>query len=326
MFTQGMSREEVESVLGEKFTEFYTDEHRPPTDYPPQLFHYTDACGLNGITETGHLWASNVRFLNDPGEPAYAHSILKECVESVKNGLAEGSWASRVLDGSWDWFVVAYKNEAVDLYVCCFCEQGDLLSQWRGYGAGGGGYALGLSTKDLLSRLPLEQGRFLTPAIYDPQKQRAIAKACIVKRTDVIVESERVFGPIDTRSPLAPRLQHKLRQTLLAAFIWLQAQFKHPAFQEEKEWRILQFVDRKSHIGSLNFRVSGSRLVPYGELDLRTASARKGDVGDPDLPLQAVVCGPSLHPDSTKQVLELLFMRRGYSGVQVDPSQVPFRA
>jgi hypothetical protein len=34
-------------------------------------------------------------------------------------------------------------------YVVCFCSKGDLLSQWRAYGGGGGGYALGFNAKAL---------------------------------------------------------------------------------------------------------------------------------------------------------------------------------
>ena len=34
------------------------------------------------------------------------------------------------------------------LYATCFCEHGDLLSQWRGYGAGGG-FAIGFSRQGL---------------------------------------------------------------------------------------------------------------------------------------------------------------------------------
>src|SRR5205085_11962410 len=34
-------------------------------------------------------------------------------------------------------------------YLACFCENGDLLSQWRGYGSVGGGYAAGFVAEHL---------------------------------------------------------------------------------------------------------------------------------------------------------------------------------
>jgi len=33
-----------------------------------------------------------------------------------------------------------------DFYVCCFCEEDDLLSQWRSYGANGTGVSLGFES------------------------------------------------------------------------------------------------------------------------------------------------------------------------------------
>jgi hypothetical protein len=39
----------------------------------------------------------------------------------------------------------------LSVFVTCFCEKGDLLSQWRAYarGASGVGYALGFESKSL---------------------------------------------------------------------------------------------------------------------------------------------------------------------------------
>jgi len=34
-------------------------------------------------------------------------------------------------------------------YACCFCEDPDILSQWRTYANRGGGYAIGFDTEDL---------------------------------------------------------------------------------------------------------------------------------------------------------------------------------
>jgi len=34
----------------------------------------------------------------------------------------------------------------VNLFVACFCEQGDLLGQWRGYSGENHGYSLGMNS------------------------------------------------------------------------------------------------------------------------------------------------------------------------------------
>ena len=37
-----------------------------------------------------------------------------------------------------------------NIYVACFCEIGDLLSQWKGYANFGDGYSIGLRASELL--------------------------------------------------------------------------------------------------------------------------------------------------------------------------------
>lgn len=48
---------------------------------PPVLYHYTNTGGLEGILESGKLWATDYRYLNDASEVTYAHSLLVEAIE-----------------------------------------------------------------------------------------------------------------------------------------------------------------------------------------------------------------------------------------------------
>jgi hypothetical protein len=58
--------------------------------------------------------------------------------------------------------------------AACFCTNGDLLSQWRGYAGGVGGYAIGFPTdvlKDCATALllrPPVAGQFAFPAELRP--------------------------------------------------------------------------------------------------------------------------------------------------------------
>src|SRR5205085_10103226 len=62
------------------------------------------------------------------------------------------------------------------VYVASFCENGDLLSQWRAYGAFGGGYAVGFSSIGLYGSEDneCEPIRILRPVIYDQVDQTDI--------------------------------------------------------------------------------------------------------------------------------------------------------
>jgi hypothetical protein len=45
-------------------------------------YHYTDAAGLIGILTSHRLWATDIRFLNDPSEGRYLHEKLLTLMES----------------------------------------------------------------------------------------------------------------------------------------------------------------------------------------------------------------------------------------------------
>ena len=89
------------------------------------------------------------------------------------------------------------------------------------------------------------------------------------------------------------------------------AEFKHKAFEEEKEWRLVMSVPQH-----LTTRIRGSLLIPYGELVL----------GDclPDL-LQIIIVGPSNHKEQTAKAMRDVLMRKGLASVEVKCSGVPYR-
>src|SRR5258705_2955124 len=92
-----------------------------------KLSHYTTADGLKGIIERDVIWATNYRYVNDLTEFLYANAILREEI------VARLPSASRLVHAVFD----AILNTpdllvgASDLFIACFCEDGDLLSQWR---------------------------------------------------------------------------------------------------------------------------------------------------------------------------------------------------
>lgn len=97
---------------------------------PDFLYHYTSGQGLHGILSTGSMWGTNHSFMNDRSEFEYGLNLLRTAIaDRVKTtGAPE---VRLVLDEA-----VRFLNAGHDdLYLTCFCEAADLLSQWRGYGA-----------------------------------------------------------------------------------------------------------------------------------------------------------------------------------------------
>ena len=228
----------------------------PEPNLPRRLFHFTDPRGLVGILSSGRLWASNADFLNDSSEPAHALGVLKAALDEVVGGLRPGSAAERAFNGCWDWAMNLYRAEGPHVYVFCMSEHDDLLSQWRSHGAQGAGYALGFSGRRL-SELLQRPAQGLLRIVYDEREQRREAESVFKQIVGTIEKPERKGGPINRTTvgqTEAPLLERQLRNYVLSEIVRLRAKFKAPAFQEEGEWRIVQFVHPRVENPEVQFR------------------------------------------------------------------------
>ncbi|MGH9664623.1 MAG: hypothetical protein ACRD9L_09395, partial [Bryobacteraceae bacterium] len=112
---------------------------------PLLLFHYTNVAGLKGIVESGSLWCTNTAFLNDATELAYGLQLANQVAQELTGLSAD------ILNEA----CLAIEKK-LDVYAACFCERGDLLNQWHGYGKRGAGYSIGLAVNQLVSITPAE--------------------------------------------------------------------------------------------------------------------------------------------------------------------------
>jgi hypothetical protein len=44
---------------------------------PARVYHYTSTDGLLGILDSGHLWATDLRYLNDTSELHFGRSLTR---------------------------------------------------------------------------------------------------------------------------------------------------------------------------------------------------------------------------------------------------------
>lgn len=109
---------------------------------PETIFHYTTAAGLLGIVQSNRLWASDVLYMNDSTEVEYGRQLIIEIAGAVA-GEAKCPMA-QTLCKSIDTVLYPVGMMGGGFYAACFCEEGDLLSQWHGYSGGVGGYFLGI--------------------------------------------------------------------------------------------------------------------------------------------------------------------------------------
>src|SRR2546428_273676 len=96
---------------------------------PKELFHYTSGGGLYGILRSSQLRGSNYTFMNDRSEFTYGFDLLRNLAKE----RLPGSNLSELDRRFYEAVVGMEPPITADLYLTCFCEEGDLLSQWRGY-------------------------------------------------------------------------------------------------------------------------------------------------------------------------------------------------
>jgi len=281
---------------------------------PRYLFHYTNALGLLGILESGRIWATNSRFMNDPTEITYATGLVRQVMEHELHGKKKRSFAE--LEETVSELLEKYEANA-KVYISCFCTKGDLLSQWRGYGAVGGGYALGFVGRDMgaLEVTSSEQPEpILRRVIYDQKQQVLILTNWLRGLSILASERHKTSG--------AERLNRAWREFLLFLSECMNC-FKDPAYQEEQEWRIIQFgrVGGRDVVNA-SFRTGVRHVVPFVKLDLTLTKGR--DRGK--LPLKHIHYGPTLEPHTTERSLQLLCEARGYNKdrLTIGRSGVPF--
>jgi Protein of unknown function (DUF2971) len=283
---------------------------------PRELYHYTAAAGVAGIVTSQCLWASNARFLNDTTELVYAREVLRKVMADLAEAYPAESLAVFFERGGQ---LLDDVDVMFDAYVACFCEQADLLSQWRGYPGAGGGYAIGFDTR--FWRRSLEEA-FLRRVIYPPEEQEAIIRELIQPLADALRRLASAEGEAAAENAV-PECLRRARPLLTECSFC----FKHPTFMGEAEWRLVWLgAQWGQDVGErpIKFRPATTSLVPYVEL---APLARAGHLGG-RLPICRVVVGPTAHPELASQAARVLLNQNGYPWVHtpVQASTVPLRA
>jgi hypothetical protein len=196
--------------------------------------------------------------------------------------------------------------EVINIFAACFCESGDLLSQWRGYSGGAQGYAIAFKTFDVLQIANLS-GFTLGRCIYDADVQRKIVQEavrhCLEYEMSLTSETH-----LDSHNPLAEILFR------------CGALFKDASFKDEKEWRLVSSIVRYG-AEQIGFRPAKSMITPHYRIPIR--------FGD-GVPIDFVVVGPCPHMQLAQSAVTSLLMRYGnlssLRGKHVTfASTVPFR-
>lgn len=283
---------------------------------PDTLYHYTTSSGLIGIVGSRKLWATNALYLNDTTEMSYGYTIIRDNVKSARERSDDPDYSAflQQAEGMLD----DPNGPARDCYVTCFCERGDLLSQWRAYGNRGGGYSIGFSTREIGLNWVPPPNFFLRKVVYEFEKQNGIVDNAL--QLTYRAYGELIAGKQEEKESIRVLLWHFLQDHLHDLMLG----YKHPGFLEEQEWRLIQpfhSIERDAHLDKVKFRAELSGIVPYIELDISPAAG----VNKGRLPINKVRLGPALHPTLSTRAVTMILSKNQYHFVEVEQSEVPLR-
>jgi hypothetical protein len=279
------------------------------------IYHYTDSGGLLGIVSSNRLWASDASFLNDPSEGLLFPELLIESMRQKPEGLTslEEDIIGRFQAG------LMKHPKPFNSFTISFCDDGDLLSQWRGYGSFGSGYAIGFEA----DKFNVVQLGHLVEVQYGFDCVRELALDLL----SIFVEAAPTWASL--LDNFAEQAAQMIRYLSLA--------FKSPGYSEERETRMLTGPKEKpghpfDDMTPLKFRARGTDIVPYVSLapllihgENGTVRTPKSDEHPPALPIRRIVTGPGVDYLRNKSSLERLLTAYGYKGVEIVQSLIPFR-
>jgi Protein of unknown function (DUF2971) len=263
--------------------------------------------------------------MNDASELRLAYPLLEEALEAARAGAPDNELRSLITAPLG--VMVSRLPDDPDVYAVCFCEDGDLLSQWRAYGVFGGGYAVGFDGPTLETDASSTYGLSLTRVVYEAERQRELAQELVDRTIETCVHHLKDHpDDFDNAMPVAARSFSHLAQ----AFAY---QIKDAAFREEREWRLIYAREVKGPIDPARrqFRSGGRGLVPYVPIPMGRPPDESGhsvrfDLALAGLSVREVRVGPTAHPEVGSLAMRYLLRDLGLDAVHVTSSAIPLRA
>ena len=200
---------------------------------PELLYHYCSVETFFQIITNQTLRLTNIQYMNDAEELHYGLDMLGEAEDKYK-------------------LIDKRSRDYVNIYAMCFSEEGDLLSQWRGYGDNAEGVSIGFDFSMLRKENQLHIPRDKkTNAHYIHSLQQVI------------------YNPEEQEKKISEFLNIDKTHNFLEVKLWgrLIASLKNSYFDEEKEWRLISSINRSLVTNdkdeNISFCVTNKNIVPY---------------------------------------------------------------
>lgn len=260
-----------------------------PSSIKDVLYHYTDAAGLFGMLNSGEIWLTDYRFLNDKAEFSHALTI----VDSAKKTMTTTKGLNKA-------FLPVLKNAGLpdlrgsDGALFSLSEEKDDLSQWRGYAKDGMGFTIGFDGAAIHNRADASDSGFVFAKVNYDNADEELTYGKILNA---------IYSIFQVKIKESPESHDDLIGFAIEAFDYICLNrallSKHASFKAENEWRMVTYMDEADDV---SIRVSGRNLIPYSALKL-------GGL----LPIKEIGIGPGFSGSQITDAVKTLAKNAGYS-------------
>lgn len=281
---------------------------RRPVD---EIWHYTNADGLLGILKSGQIWATQVACLNDNLEKKYFSTLICDAVKERRRLNS-----NQLLDDLWRIADERLSNadfSAEGQFVACFSEVEDDLGQWRGYGGGECGYAIGFKLDKILEAIKSRPNSVILPLHYEEIGQKFLV--------DQVMEwGERYYtNGLEREPPDKKEFAALFFEAFAEELDIFSSLIKHPKFSGEKEWRIATGLMPDEH-KFLEFRQKRTLLARHLPINITIHGN-----GVYRLPLTRIYVGPGASQNVSRVSVGDLLLKHKYDNIKVEKSKIPYR-
>ena len=282
---------------------------------PKTLYHYCRTSIFHKIIDEKKIRLSSLSLSNDSTEGKLIGRILENL--SNKNSLSDTK-KKRLLE------IINSIEHHYDGIGFCLSEDGDLLSQWRGYADDGKGVSIGFS-KDFLEKITNNKKIKLNKVSYSSEAQKNLVEPTFNEALKIMNAKE--FSIVEYRTLLDTRsekefetdvkLKSKNRLELvgqLLTFLPNLYAVKHSAFKEEVEWRLVSLLGIEDDDDEIQYSHKENCIVPFEDLEL--PEEYKGII-------DKIILGPKhLTPIN---IVRKFLESEGFVNVEVIKSEAPYR-
>ena len=283
------------------------------------LYHYCSNDSFCSIIKSRSIWLSSLSLSCDSMEGKLVSKLIAQ--KAKNDGLSE-DYLQKLQ------FFVSGLETIFDGLGFCLSEEGDLLSQWRGYAADASGVSIGFS-KDYLVQLSQQNkdsnisGFTLQKVEYDIEQQLELINPTYIEIKKMIddgaFKNPSKHGFFDTRTAEEIerdnlQIQNALKDLSLKVLTLFSKLYllKSAAFREEREWRLISYLVKTGD--ECLFRGQKDRIIPFREFSLTELK---------DSSIVEVKLGPkNLTPN---YVVERLLEKSEFKNVIVSRSEASYR-